>query len=158
MKFAIFYLAEYVALLTMSGLIATLFFGGWDIPFTTWDEQVATAWSVEAVLRSSLTLAAFSVKLALFAWVYVWVRWTLPRFRYDQLMFLGWKVLLPTALAYIVVMASAILVLDTVGVEPSVWYGLALFLVNLPLVALLVLGLDRHRVLAGTRRRVRVEA
>jgi NADH-quinone oxidoreductase subunit H len=158
MKFAIFYLAEYVALLTMSGLIATLFFGGWDIPFTTWDEQVATAWSVEAVLRSSLTLAAFSVKLAIFAWVYVWVRWTLPRFRYDQLMFLGWKVLLPTALAYIVVMASAILVLDTVGVEPSVWYGLALFLVNLPLVALLVLGLDRHRVLAGTRRRVRVEA
>ena len=158
MKFAIFYLAEYVALLTMSGLIATLFFGGWDIPFTTWDEQVATAWSVEAVLRSSLTLAAFSVKLAIFAWVYVWVRWTLPRFRYDQLMFLGWKVLLPTALAYIVVMASAILVLETVGVEPSVWYGLALFLVNLPLVALLVLGLDRHRVLAGTRRRVRVEA
>jgi NADH-quinone oxidoreductase subunit H len=158
MKFAIFYLAEYVALLTMSGLIATLFFGGWDIPFTTWDEQVATAWSVEAVLRSSLTLAAFSVKLAIFAWVYVWVRWTLPRFRYDQLMFLGWKVLLPTALAYIVVMASAILVLDTVGVEPSVWYGLALFLVNLPLVALLVLVLDRHRVLAGTRRRVRVEA
>jgi NADH-quinone oxidoreductase subunit H len=153
MKFAIFYLAEYVALLTMSGLIATLFFGGWDIPFTTWDERVAPAWSWEAVLRSGLTLAAFTVKAAVFAWTYVWVRWTLPRFRYDQLMSLGWKVLVPVALGYIVVMATAILVLERAGVPQNAWYGLALFLVNLPLAALLVFRLDRHRVLGGTRRR-----
>jgi NADH-quinone oxidoreductase subunit H len=153
MKFAIFYLAEYVALLTMSGLLATLFFGGWDIPFTTWDEQVAPAWGVEALLRTTLTLGAFLVKAAAFAWVYVWVRWTLPRFRYDQLMYLGWKVLLPTALAYIVVMATAILVLERAGVPQNAWYGLALFGVNLPLVAVLALWLDRRRVLSGTRRR-----
>ena len=153
MKFAIFYLAEYVALLTMSGLLATLFFGGWDIPFTTWDERVAPAWSLEAMLRSGLTLAAFTVKAAVFAWTYVWVRWTLPRFRYDQLMYLGWKVLVPAALGYIVVMATAILVLERAGVPQNAWYGLALFLVNLPFTALVVFWLDRRRVLGGTRRR-----
>jgi NADH-quinone oxidoreductase subunit H len=159
MKFAIFYLAEYVALLTMSGLIATLFFGGWDIPFTSWDEQVATAWSGEAVLRTALTLGAFTVKAAFFAWVYVWVRWTLPRFRYDQLMYLGWKVLLPTALVYIVVMATAVLLLERAGVAQGARYGLTLFLVNLPLVAALILFLDRRRVLVGTsRRRIGAEA
>jgi NADH-quinone oxidoreductase subunit H len=153
MKFAIFYLAEYVALLTMSGLIGTLFFGGWDIPFTTWDEQAATAWSAEAVLRTVLTLGAFTVKAAFFAWVYVWVRWTLPRFRYDQLMYLGWKVLLPTALGYIVIVATAVLVMERAGMEQNAWYGLVLFVVNLPLVAILALWLDRRRVLSGTRRR-----
>jgi NADH-quinone oxidoreductase subunit H len=153
MKFAIFYLAEYVALLTMSGLIAIVFFGGWDIPFTAWDERIATAWSFEAVLRFVLTLGAFTVKASFFAWVYVWVRWTLPRFRYDQLMYLGWKVLLPAALAYIVVVASAVLVLERAGVPQNTWYGLALFLINLPLVAAMFFWLDRRRVLSGTRRR-----
>jgi NADH-quinone oxidoreductase subunit H len=153
MKFAIFYLAEYVALLTMSGLIAVLFFGGWDIPFTSWDEQVATAWSLEALLRFVLTLGAFTVKAAFFAWVYVWVRWTLPRFRYDQLMYLGWKVLLPSALGYIVVVATAVLVLERAGLAQNAWYGLALFLINLPIVAGGFLWLDRRRVLTGTRRR-----
>jgi NADH-quinone oxidoreductase subunit H len=157
MKFAIFYLAEYAALLTMSGLIAVLFFGGWDIPFTSWDQRVATTWSGEAVLRFLLTLGAFTLKAAFFAWVYVWVRWTLPRFRYDQLMYLGWKVLVPAALGYIVIVATAVLVLERAGVPQNAWYGLALFALNLPLVAGLVLWLDRRRVLAGTRRR-RVEA
>jgi NADH-quinone oxidoreductase subunit H len=153
MKFAIFYLAEYVALLTMSGLIATLFFGGWDVPFTTWDERLAPAWSLEALLRTALTVGAFTLKASVFAWIYVWVRWTLPRFRYDQLMYLGWKVLVPTALAYIVVMAGSVLVLERAGMTQNAWYGLALFLVNLPLVAVLVFWLDRRRVVGGTRRR-----
>jgi NADH-quinone oxidoreductase subunit H len=153
MKFAIFYLAEYVALITMSALIAVLFFGGWDIPFTTWDEQVPTAWSVEAVLRNVLTLGAFTIKASFFAWVYVWVRWTLPRFRYDQLMYLGWKVMLPSALGYIVVLATAILLLERAGVAHTTRYGLVLFLVNIPLVAAGALWLDRRRVLSGTRRR-----
>ncbi|HET7038857.1 MAG TPA: complex I subunit 1 family protein, partial [Gemmatimonadales bacterium] len=159
MKFAIFYLAEYVSLLTMSALIATLFFGGWDIPFTGWDERVAAAWSGEALLRTGLTLGVFTVKAAFFAWVFVWVRWTVPRFRYDQLMYLGWKVLLPTALVYIVVMATAVLLLERAGVAQGLRYGLTLFLVNLPLVAFLLMLLDRRRVLRGTgRRRIGAEA
>lgn len=158
MKFAIYPLSEYAALITMSAFITTLFFGGWDIPFTTWDERVATAWSLEAVLRCALTNAMFLLKTLFFVWVFVWVRWTLPRFRYDQLMFLGWKVLLPTGLVYIVVIATVILLLENAGVPHDLRYGLVLFLVNLPLVVLLVWGLDRRRVLKGTPRRVRVEA
>jgi NADH-quinone oxidoreductase subunit H len=158
MKYAIYPLSEYAALITMSAFISTLFFGGWDVPFITWDERVATAWGLEAVLRFALTNAAFLGKTLFFIWVFVWVRWTLPRFRYDQLMFLGWKVLLPLALGYIVMMATAVLLLERAGVPRDWRYGVLLFLVNLPLVALLLWGLDRRRVLAGTARRVRAEA
>ena len=157
MKYAMYPLSEYAALITMSAFITTLFFGGWDIPFTHWDEQVATAWSWEAVARFLLTNFVFLGKTLFFIWVYVWVRWTLPRFRYDQLMYLGWKVLLPVGLAYVVVMATAVLVLERAGLAHDWKYGMALFLVNLPLVAGLVLGLDRQRVVAGTHRRTRVE-
>jgi NADH-quinone oxidoreductase subunit H len=158
MKYAIYPLSEYAALITMSAFITTLFFGGWDIPFTRWDEQVATAWSLGAVVRVALTNLVFLAKTFFFIWVFVWVRWTLPRFRYDQLMFLGWKVLLPGALAYIVIMATAVLLLERAGVPHDTRYGLLLFLVNLPLVVGLLWGLDRRRVLAGTARRVRAEA
>ena len=158
MKYAIYPLSEYAALITMSAFITTLFFGGWDIPFTRWDEQVATTWSFEAVLRGGLTNLVFLLKTFFFIWVFVWVRWTLPRFRYDQLMFLGWKVLLPLSLGYIVIIASAVLLLERAGVPHDTRYGLALFLLNVPLVAGLLWGLDRQRVLAGTVRRVRAEA
>ena len=157
MKYAIYPLSEYAALITMSAFITTLFFGGWDIPFTRWDEQVASTWSVGAVLRVALTNLVFLLKTFFFIWVFVWVRWTLPRFRYDQLMFLGWKVLLPLSLVYIVIMATAVLVVESASVPHDTRYGLALFLVNIPLVAGLVWGLDRRRVLAGTARRVRAE-
>jgi NADH-quinone oxidoreductase subunit H len=158
MKYAIYPLSEYAALITMSAFITTLFFGGWDVPLTTWDERVATTWSLEAVLRFGVTNVVFLLKTLFFVWVFVWVRWTLPRFRYDQLMFLGWKVLLPLGLGYIVVIATTILLLERAGVPHDLRYGFVLFLVNVPLVALLVWGLDRRRVLTGTRRRVRVEA
>jgi NADH-quinone oxidoreductase subunit H len=158
MKYAIYPLSEYAALITMSAFITTLFFGGWDIPFTQWDEQVASGWSVGAVLRVALTNLVFLFKTFFFIWVFIWVRWTLPRFRYDQLMFLGWKVLLPVSLVYIVIMATAVLLLERAGVPHNTWYGLALFVVNVLLVVVLVWGLDRQRVLAGTVRRVRAEA
>ncbi len=157
MKYAMFPLSEYVALITMSAFITTLFFGGWDIPFTAWDEQAAATWSLGAVLRSTTTALAFLGKTFVFVWIFVWVRWTLPRFRYDQLMFLGWKVLLPTALAYIVVMATAVLLLERWGLAQDWKYGMILFVVNVPLVAAVVFGLDRRRVVAGTQRRVPME-
>jgi NADH-quinone oxidoreductase subunit H len=158
MKYAIYPLSEYAALITMSAFITTLFFGGWDIPFTAWDEQVATAWSFEAVARFVLTNAVFLVKTTFFIWVFVWVRWTLPRLRYDQLMSLGWKVLLPMGLAYIVVIATTVLLLEQWGVPHGLRYGLILFLVNVPLMIALLWGLDRGRLLQGTPRRVRAEA
>src|SRR6266446_6612293 len=96
MKFSMFYIAEYSNMVTASALMTTLFFGGWDIPFTTWDNTAP--WTVVKLLA---TLAMFSIKVGFFLFLFIWVRWTLPRFRYDQLMALGWKVMLPLALGYV---------------------------------------------------------
>jgi NADH-quinone oxidoreductase subunit H len=94
-KFSMFYMAEYANMITASALMATLYLGGWQLPFpATWLGLTGNALALAQVL-------SFTLKVALFLFLYVWVRWTLPRFRYDQLMSLGWKVLLPLALANI---------------------------------------------------------
>jgi len=92
MKFALLQLAEYVHIVTASALIVTLYFGGWRVPFV----------AEPAVL---LSVAAFVLKLVFFCWVFIWVRWTIPRFRFDQLMFLGWKVMLPLSLGNLLLQA-----------------------------------------------------
>ncbi|HZH80442.1 MAG TPA: NADH-quinone oxidoreductase subunit NuoH, partial [Gemmatimonadales bacterium] len=87
MKFSMFYIAEYSNMVTASALMATFFFGGYDIPFTQWDN--VPPWTV---VKTLATLGAFLIKTGFFLFFFIWVRWTLPRFRYDQLMALGWKV------------------------------------------------------------------
>ena len=89
MKFAMFFMAEYVNMTVAASLTVTLFFGGWSLP----------GFQPQGLLGAILSILIFAVKTAFFLWVFVWVRWTLPRFRYDQLMRLGWKALLPLALA-----------------------------------------------------------
>ena len=150
MKFSMFFIAEYAAMITMSALLATFFFGGWDIPFTSWDQQVHTG--LMAVVQWLVTFGAFFIKMNVFIWVYVWVRWTLPRFRFDQLMALGWKVLLPVALGYIMLMATAVLVLQQLDVEGWKW-GMALFGVNVPVMGFFLWGMDNDRLVSGTGRR-----
>src|SRR5690606_167561 len=81
--------------------------------------------------------------------LYMWVRWTVPRFRYDQVMHLGWKVMLPVALGYIVVIAATILVLDTVGLPYGIPYGLVLTAVSVALTAVFLFIVDRDRVISG---------
>jgi NADH-quinone oxidoreductase subunit H len=92
MKFALLQLSEYVHLVTASALIVTLYFGGWRVP----------GLAEPPVL---LSVAAFALKLVFFCWVFIWVRWTIPRFRFDQLMFLGWKVMLPLGLGNLLLQA-----------------------------------------------------
>jgi len=87
MKFAAFFMAEYMNMFTASALAVTLFLGGWSIPFVS-----LTGW-----LGLIASVASFLVKVGICLFVFVWVRWSLPRFRYDQLMSLGWKGLLPLA-------------------------------------------------------------
>jgi NADH-quinone oxidoreductase subunit H len=152
MKFAMFFMAEYANIITGAALIVTLFFGGWDIPFTAWDEGDPT------VLKSLATLLTFVVKTAFFIYVYIWIRWTLPRFRFDQLMQLGWKFMLPTMLGYIVAIATMvwILGLDT-QTSFTAGHGLIMFAVNLVFLYGVFWILDRGRLLTGSaaHRRVR---
>ena len=152
MKFSMFFIAEYANLVTASALMVTLFFGGWDIPFTLWDNT--PPWTY---LKFVLTLAFFAGKLLFFIFLYMWIRWTLPRFRYDQLMSLGWKFMLPLALSYIIVIAAVTLALDMAGVPRDWRYGLILFGINIVLLVLLFVLLDRGRLISPASTRVRDE-
>ena len=97
MKFAMFFMAEYANMVTVACLATLLFFGGWLGPIFG-----------PRFLQMLLPVIWFCLKVFFFMFLYVWVRWTLPRFRYDQLMAFGWKVLLPLAVANIVVTALVV--------------------------------------------------
>ena len=88
MHFGSYFLAEYINVIVSSALTVTLYFGGWSLP----------GFAPHGLLGVIASIAVFAVKTSFFVLVFIWVRWTLPRFRYDQLMRLGWKVLLPLAL------------------------------------------------------------
>ena len=144
MKFSLFFIAEYANMVTASALMATLFFGGWDIPFTLRDNLPPFTF-----LKTLLTLGFFAAKVLFFVFLYMWIRWTLPRFRYDQLMSLGWKLMLPLALGYIVAVAGTVLTLDALGfARGSVPFHLGLILLNVAAVVILFILLDRGRVIS----------
>ncbi len=92
MAFAMFFLAEYINMVTMSAVATSLFLGGWQGPF----------------LPESLGWIWFLLKTSALLFVYIWIRWTLPRYRYDQLMRFGWKVLLPVAAVNLIVTAAGV--------------------------------------------------
>jgi NADH-quinone oxidoreductase subunit H len=143
MKFSLFFIAEYANMVTASALITSLFFGGWDIPFTQWDNLPPFT-----VLKTVLTLGAFLAKVLFFLFFFMWIRWTLPRFRYDQLMSLGWKLMLPLALAYITIIGTVVLALDRAGIARGPAYGAIMFGMNVVLVVLLFVVLDRGRIVS----------
>ena len=105
MKFGLFFLSEYANMITSSALITTLFLGGWSIPYV---ETLGLSPLSVGVLQ----VIAFVVKVFAMLMFYVVVRWTIPRFRYDQLMNLGWKVMLPIAIANILATGGLMLLLN----------------------------------------------
>ncbi len=155
MKFSMFFIAEYSNMLTASALMATLFLGGWDIPFWQGDDMhmigagivqgAAPAW-----WKTILTLGSFATKTLLFVFLFMWVRWTVPRFRYDQVMHLGWKVMVPAALAFITITGTTILILDQSGLRYGFLYGLILTAVNAATMGVFFFLLDRDRVMSGS--------
>jgi len=151
MKFSFFFIAEYANVVTVCAMVTTLFFGGWYIP-GRWDEQ-------GGVLQTIATGGFFFLKLMFWIFFVMWIRWTLPRFRYDQLMALGWKVLMPLALAYIMVICTAIYGIEHLaGITDPKPKALALFGVNV-VVGLLVFGLlDSGMFIKGSSRRQTSEA
>jgi NADH-quinone oxidoreductase subunit H len=157
MKFSMFFIAEYSHVLTVSMLMATLFLGGWDIPGWSGDNMIpvsegAVAGGAPAAWKTVVTLLAFMIKTGFFIVVFMLVRWTVPRFRYDQVMDLGWKLMLPTALVVVTVTAGTILALDEMGVAYGLGYGLVLTVVNAVMLGAFLRLLDRGRILSGGHR------
>jgi len=145
MKFSFFFIAEYANVVTVCAMVTTLFFGGWDIP-GSWDEH-------GGVLQTLVTGLAFFLKVMFWIFVVMWIRWTLPRFRYDQLMALGWKVLMPLGLAYIMLIAVAIWVIEhVIGITNPKLASLALFGVNLVVGFLVFVLLDSGMFVRGSVR------
>jgi NADH-quinone oxidoreductase subunit H len=99
MKFTMFMMAEYVNVVVASAMTVTLFLGGWGLP----------GFHPQGVLGVLASVLIFSIKTLVLVFVFIWVRWTLPRFRWDQLMRLGWKVLLPLALVNLFWVAALVM-------------------------------------------------
>ncbi len=91
MKFGMFFLAEYTNMITSSAVITTLYLGGWQFPYLQ-------NFGLSDFATSMIQILTFILKVSLILFIFIWVRWTIPRFRYDQLMKLGWKVMLPLSL------------------------------------------------------------
>ena len=129
LKFALFYLGEYINMTTVAGLASTLFLGGWRAPWpiSVWPDA-NTGW---------YPLLWFLIKVLLVLFFFVWLRGTLPRIRYDQLMRFGWKVLIPVSLVWILVIAT-IRVWRTHGGSPAVYTVAGLLVVAL--LTLLFMG------------------
>jgi NADH-quinone oxidoreductase subunit H len=150
MKFSLFFIAEYANMVTASAMMATLFLGGWDIPFWHGDNVGRLS-----VLISLLTIVSFLVKVLFFLFFFMWIRWTLPRFRYDQLMSLGWKILLPMTLVYIMVVAGAVLGLDIARVPRDWHFALSMFALNAVIMVLVFWVLDRGRIVSPASSRIK---
>jgi len=128
-------------------MVTTLFLGGWDIPFTHWDET-------PGLMQTLATGGMMFLKVSFWLFFFMWVRWTLPRFRYDQLMALGWKVLMPIGLAYVMLIASVIYLSDNVLLLTNPLMKLLLLTaINVALGYIIFVVLDRGLLIAGTPKR-----
>ena len=128
-KFALFFLAEYINMVTVSALATTMFLGGWRAPWpiSIWD-GANSGW---------LPWSGSSLKVLGFLFLFIWLRGTLPRFRYDQFMNLGWKILIPSSLVWILMVATVRTLQDNVN-DRQPWLTVAAILAAIALVVLLI--------------------
>jgi NADH-quinone oxidoreductase subunit H len=135
MKFAMFFLGEYAHMITASAFIVALFFGGWaPLPFSSWystgaDGAIAVTWWNTGWIAGLIKFGIFWCKIVLFIGFYMVMRWTLPRFRFDQLMRLAWKGLIPIGL--VLVVAQGVLTVFGCSVDPSagLWRNLGVMVI-----------------------------
>ena len=109
-KFGMFFMGEYTHMVTTSFLMAILFFGGWHFPFLV---EPSSPWFLKVLV--------FAVKMGAFILFYMMVRWTIPRFRFDQLMGLAWKVLIPMTMVYLVCVMCVVELDRQLGWTASPW-------------------------------------
>jgi NADH-quinone oxidoreductase subunit H len=110
-KFLMFFAGEFAEIVTAAGLITTLFFGGWQVPYLMRDGfhfPWGVSWLLPHLAVVLLQVGAFTLKVGFFCWLQILLRWSVPRFRYDQVMRLGWKMLLPLALLNVIITAILI--------------------------------------------------
>jgi NADH-quinone oxidoreductase subunit H len=116
-----FFAGEFAEIVTAAGLVTTLFFGGWQVPWLMRD-GFHFPWGGAIVLSplavTVLQVAAFALKVVFCCWLQILLRWSLPRFRYDQVMRLGWKMLLPVALVNVIVTAVWIVLREQLFSNP----------------------------------------
>src|SRR5688572_21095623 len=106
MKLGFYLFAEYINMFISSAVMVTLYFGGYDIPFVN-----EASWGLGSFWMTLISFSIMMAKIAFFLFLFLWIRWTIPRFRYDQLMNLGWKKLIPLALVNMIITAAVILLL-----------------------------------------------
>jgi len=117
-KQAAFMLADFAEVVLVAGFVTTLFFGGWQVPYLAsdaWHIPGLAPIAVSSWLVTLLQVGAFAFKVIFFCWLQILVRWTVPRFRYDQLMNLGWKGMIPVAFVNLVVTASILMLAEAVA-------------------------------------------
>jgi NADH-quinone oxidoreductase subunit H len=110
-KFLMFFAAEFAEIVTAAALTTTLFFGGWQVPYLMRDGfhfPSGEVWLLPHLSVVALQVGAFVLKVVFFCWLQILLRWSVPRFRYDQVMRLGWKMLLPLALINVIATAVVI--------------------------------------------------
>jgi NADH-quinone oxidoreductase subunit H len=162
MKFAMFQISEYIAVASAAAVMAAIFLGGWDLPFLYPDGlhiHIGRTELFSALLPHPLVVLlgflGFVLKVVFFCWLQLTVRWTLPRFRYDQVMKLGWRVLLPLSLGNILVTGFVMLVIQSSGETTQLALGAAADvtkaiialggLIGLVATVLFLLSPPRHR-------------
>jgi NADH-quinone oxidoreductase subunit H len=159
MKFGMFFLGEYAHLITTGALVTVFFLGGWDIPLWSGDNirvlADGTVLGDPTWWKTLLTFVSFGVKTALVVFVFMWIRWTIPRFRYDQLMDLGWKVFLPGLMGYIMLIGLVMYLLDSARIEVGPRYAAVLLAVNFVLLLVLLFVVDRGALVRGATARSR---
>lgn len=104
MKLGFYLFAEYINMFISSAIMVTLYFGGYDIPFVN-----EATWGLSPFWMSVISFSVMMAKIAFFLFLFIWIRWTIPRFRYDQLMRLGWRKLIPLALLNMIITAAVML-------------------------------------------------
>jgi len=106
MKLGFYLFAEYINMFISSAIMVTIYFGGYDIPFVN-----EASWGLSSFWMTAISFGVIMAKISFMLFVFLWIRWTIPRFRYDQLMNLGWKKLIPLALVNMIITAAVILLL-----------------------------------------------
>ncbi|MEN9548925.1 MAG: hypothetical protein RIR12_1516 [Bacteroidota bacterium] len=104
MKLGFYLFAEYINMFISSAIMVTLYFGGYDIPFVN-----EASWGLSSIWMTAISFGVIMAKISFMLFVFLWIRWTIPRFRYDQLMNLGWKKLIPLALINMIITAAVLL-------------------------------------------------